>query len=117
MPQGQHDQPFVAVVILLTWLVTDTLVFYGEFQADTEATSMWHSLAENSKFLTNQVWVFGVGAKLCFLYAVTHSAGKMGDGIHRGTLYSLFFLIYGVMLNAVLMTFFILIYKKGSGNA
>lgn len=99
----------------MTWLITDALVLYGEFYADTEATSMWHSLGENSKFLTNQVWMFGVVAKLCFLYAVTHSADKVatdeGGNHHRGTVYSLFFLIYGVMLNAVLMTFFLLIYS------
>lgn len=110
----EGDEPMVTIAIIATWLVTDAFVLIGEFYADAEDVSVLESLTENAKFLTNQVWAFGIVAKFSFLFAtwcVWEQSPIPQRDVRRFEVQSLLFLVYGIMLNAVLMTFFLLIYS------
>jgi hypothetical protein len=76
-------------LICIAWLLLDFAIMCVWFNSGS---------AKDLKFLTTQVWIFGIFAKLmaCF-------------GAHTGAGVWICFLVYGVLQSAILFTFFALL--------
>lgn len=85
--------------LLLLWIVSDAIVAFVLQESDD---GWW-------KFLTNQVWVFGVVSKLCLLYVVIARGADSLDITFQDKLAVVLFLLLGALQLGVIIAFFVLL--------
>ena len=85
--------------LLLAWIISDAIVAFVLGETDDH---WW-------KFLTNQVWVFGILSKLCLCYVIIARGADSLSITFQDKLAVVLFLLLGALQLGVIIAFFVLL--------